>query len=231
MDAGASYLMPLSRLVRSQRRRYCVTMLSACCAFLVLHALGNATAFMLPAGTSKSYSGGSKSIYGRRLGTMRLLGLDASISRSKGGLLSRMRTTTLASSAVKGDTSTTSSSSSSNSGNGKSAPEPVVYAQEALDRAWRSKRRIAAQGKSKPLKQRFMNAFGGRSAVFVDDRDFMEETLDNVVRVRRLGGCREERGRKDVKKLQIADPDGGSCRCSQLWKFGFFCTPWTQSGH
>lgn len=66
------------------------------------------------------------------------------------------------------------------------AAQPVVYAQEALDRAWRSKRRIAAQGKSKPLKQRFMNAFGGRSAMFVDDRDFMEGTLDNVLRVRRL---------------------------------------------
>lgn len=64
-----------------------------------------------------------------------------------------------------------------------SKPAPVVYAQEALDRAWRSKRRIAAQGKGKPLKQRFMNAFGGRSAVFVDDREFMEETLDNVLRV------------------------------------------------
>lgn len=120
-------------------------------------------------------TGGSRSIDGRNLAAM------------PGGLLSQVRTTSPVSSSVEGDTSTASSSSSSNS-SGRSAPKPVVYAQEALDRAWRSKRRIAAQGKSKPLKQRFMNAFGGGSAMFVDDRDFMEETLDNVVRVRRLGG-------------------------------------------
>lgn len=66
-----------------------------------------------------------------------------------------------------------------------SLSEPILFAQEVLDRAWRSKRRIAAQGKSKPLGQRFLTAFGARTAVFVDDRDFMEETLDNVVRVRR----------------------------------------------
>lgn len=65
-----------------------------------------------------------------------------------------------------------------------SLSEPILFAQEVLDRAWRSKRRIAAQGKSKPLGQRFLTAFGARTAVFVDDRDFMEETLDNVVRVR-----------------------------------------------
>ncbi|CAN0108707.1 unnamed protein product [Ectocarpus sp. 12 AP-2014] len=74
-------------------------------------------------------------------------------------------------------------SGSSNSSSGKSQPKAVVYAQEVLDRAWRSKRRIAAQAKSKPLRQRFMNAFGGRSAIFVDDREFMEETLDNVLRI------------------------------------------------
>ena len=65
-----------------------------------------------------------------------------------------------------------------------SLSEPILFAQEVLDRAWRSKRRIAAQGKSRPLGQRFLDAFGARTAVFVDDRDFMEETLDNVVRVR-----------------------------------------------
>ncbi|CAM9441847.1 unnamed protein product [Laminaria digitata] len=64
-----------------------------------------------------------------------------------------------------------------------SLSEPILFAQEVLDRAWRSKRRIAAQGKSKPLGQRFLSAFGARTAVFVDDRDFMEETLDNVVRI------------------------------------------------
>lgn len=65
-----------------------------------------------------------------------------------------------------------------------SLSEPILFAQEVLDRAWRSKRRIAAQGKSMPLGHRFLAAFGARTAVFVEDRDFMEETLDNVVRVR-----------------------------------------------
>lgn len=162
-------------------------MLSACGALLVLHALGStATAFLLPVRTCESCSGERRNTYGRSSAAMRLLGSDASSRRSKGGLLSRVRTTSpaVSSPAAEGGTEQATSSSSSSSGN--SAPEPVVYAQEALDRAWRSKRRIAAQGKSKPLKQRFMDAFGGRSAVFMDDREFMEETLDNVVRVRRL---------------------------------------------
>lgn len=183
MDARMFCLAPDSRFVKSQWRRNRTSMLSAWCALLVLvHALGNATAFMLPTGTCESYRGESRSNLGRISSAMRLLGGDASSRRTKGGLLSRVRKTSpMSSSVAEGDTST---ASSSNSSSGKSAPEPVVYAQEALDRAWRSKRRISAQGKSKPLKQRFMNAFGGRSAVFVDDRDFMEETLDNVVRVR-----------------------------------------------
>lgn len=190
MEAGSFCLVPRLRSVRSHRRRYCTSsMLSQWCALLAVHALGRATAFMLPTSTCESYSGESRSSYGRSsAAAMRLLGGDAS-GRPKGGLFSRVRTTTspVSSSVVDGDTSMASSSSSSS---GKSAPGPVVYAQEALDRAWRSKRRIAAQGKSNPLKQRFMNAFGGRSAVFVDDRDFMEETLDNVVRVRqRLHYC------------------------------------------
>lgn len=88
--------------------------------------------------------------------------------RQRGALLAEAR------GAQGGDDSTRRSSLS----------EPILFAQEVLDRAWRSKRRIAAQGKSKPLGQRFLTAFGARTAVFVDDRDFMEETLDNVVRVR-----------------------------------------------
>lgn len=69
-------------------------------------------------------------------------------------------------------------------GDNKGLPEPVLFAQEVLDRAWRSKRRIAAQGKGMPLGQRVLTAFGARTAVFVDDRDFMEATLDSVLRVR-----------------------------------------------
>eukprot|EP00903_Cladosiphon_okamuranus_P015248 g14092.t1 len=163
-------------------------MLSACGALLVLHALGSsnsATAFMLPVGTCETYNGERRSAFGRSSAAMRFLGGDTSSRRRKGGLFSRVRTTSpVSSSAAEADTSPEGSISSSRSStSGKSAPEPVVYAQEALDRAWRSKRRIAAQGKSKPLKQRFMDAFGGRSAVFIEDREFMEETLDNVVRV------------------------------------------------
>lgn len=68
-----------------------------------------------------------------------------------------------------------------------SSSERVVYAQDVLDRAWRSKRRIEAQGRGQPLGQRFLSAFGAisRPAMFVDDREFMDSTLDNVVRVRR----------------------------------------------
>lgn len=65
-----------------------------------------------------------------------------------------------------------------------SSGEPIVYAQDALDRAWRSKRRIAAQGRGVSLGRKILTAFGTRQANFVDDRDFMEDTLDNVVRVR-----------------------------------------------
>lgn len=64
-------------------------------------------------------------------------------------------------------------------------PGPVVYAQDVLDRAWLSKRRMPAQGKGAGrLGQRFLTAFGARpAALFVEDRQFMESTLDNVVRV------------------------------------------------
>lgn len=67
-----------------------------------------------------------------------------------------------------------------------SSSEPIVYAQDALDRAWRSKRRIAAQGRGGSLGRKFLTAFGARQANFVDDRVFMEDTLDNVVRVSAL---------------------------------------------
>lgn len=66
--------------------------------------------------------------------------------------------------------------------------EPLLYAQDALDEAWRSKRRVeleTANGRSGTLGERLLTALGrGRpSAMFVENRDFMESTLDNVVRV------------------------------------------------
>lgn len=225
MDVDISCLAPQSRFVRSQRCRYRTSILSACCVLLVLHAFGGATAFMLPTGTCKSKSWGTRSIHGRRLAAMRLLGSDASSRMSKRGLLSRVRTTSpaVSTSAAEGDTST--ASSSSNSSRGRSAPEPVVYAQEVLDLAWRSQRRIAAQGKSKPLRQRFMSAFGGRSAVFVEDRDFMEETLDNVVRVRQRlrGWCLREGHRRAVNTDNAGLQDDFGC-CCRMWRCGLLCS-------
>lgn len=170
------------------------------CTFLLV-APHLAAAFMLPRGApvAKSYSRSRGS--SRRRSSPNVWLLDTHCSSTiraisepaSGAAAKRMRRTScgiarvtpLAAASVEGE------SSSSTDGKGsKSTPEPVVYAQEALDRAWRSKRRIAAQGKSKPLRQRLMNAFGQTSAVFVDDRDFMEETLDNVLRVssERQGG-------------------------------------------
>lgn len=163
-----------------------------------------AAAFMLPSGGARLVqSYGRRSSGSRSSATHQELGTHAGArtsvkpfrtARAAAGCASEMRQPSLVGplSAVSqrngnnnGEAPTDSGSSSTSSG--KSQPKPVVYAQEVLDRAWRSKRRIAAQAKAKPLKQRFMNAFGGRSAVFVDDRDFMEETLDNVLRVRGEG--------------------------------------------
>lgn len=63
--------------------------------------------------------------------------------------------------------------------------EDIVYAQDVLDRAWRSKRRVPTRGKSWPLGQKLLDALvTPKTGVFVDDRAFMESTLDNVVRVR-----------------------------------------------
>lgn len=68
--------------------------------------------------------------------------------------------------------------------------EPVIFAQEALDKAWRSKRRVEMGGKEKrrPLKERFLSALvsGYNPTAFVSDREFMESTLDSVVRVREV---------------------------------------------
>jgi len=192
MDAGTCSLVIPSRPVRSHGRTNYSKMLMAVVCALFLETLTRASAFMLPPPTplAKSCSGRSSSSSSNRAlspATVHFCGVY-SRSRSTAGCLWRTRTrspNTRVSAALEGSTrstSTTDSSGGSNS-NIKSPPKPVVYAQEVLDRAWRSKRRIAAQGKSRPLKQRFMKAFGGRSAVFVDDREFMESTLDNVLRV------------------------------------------------
>lgn len=92
---------------------------------------------------------------------------------------SKLRTTTATTTVVMG-------ADRGGRGEDGSSSEPIVYAQDALDRAWRSKRRIAAQGRGGSLGRKFLTAFGARQANFVDDRVFMEDTLDNVVRVSAL---------------------------------------------
>lgn len=87
--------------------------------------------------------------------------------------------------------------SSLSASNGASASEPVVYAQDTLDDAWRSQRRIeldSMNAKSGTLGERLMNALGRArpSAMFVEDRDFMDSTLDNVVRVSIVRPIRRE---------------------------------------
>lgn len=70
-------------------------------------------------------------------------------------------------------------------GGEQSTGEDIVYAQDVLDKAWRSKRRVPTRGKSWPLGKKLLDAFvTPKMGVFVDDRAFMESTLDNVVRVR-----------------------------------------------
>lgn len=160
----------------------------------------HAAAFMLPSGAplAKSYSSSSSSSSRRSPRSRGLLdghssstAVRASWEPASTAAVKQMRRTSrgeiarvmpLLAASVEGDGD---SSSSRDRQGSKSLKEPVLYAQEVLDRAWRSKRRIAAQRKGKPLKQRLMNAFGQTSAVFVDDREFMEETLDNVLRVSR----------------------------------------------
>lgn len=181
-------------------------------AVLLLYALlgKHAAGFMLPTrdlGLAGGHGGNGRSSSGRS-SSKSLVSLPArrsrcthassqtfsgpSVARAGGCAteMTRIRTSRGAVSAVGPLSAASGGIGNGSSDNSKSSP--VVYAQEALDRAWRSKRRIAAQGKSKPLKQRFMNAFGGRSAVFVDDREFMEETLDNVLRVSSKTGCSPE---------------------------------------
>ncbi len=180
------------RSVHSHRLIDCSKMLTAVlCTVVLLAMLTRGSAFMLPppvAPLENSCSGRSSSSRAQSPAAVRFRGVGASSSGSKAGCFWRTQTrppNARISAALEGSTRSTStdSSNSGSSSGSKSQPKPVVYAQDVLDRAWRSKRRIAAQGKSKPLKQRFMNAFGGRSAVFVDDREFMESTLDNVLRV------------------------------------------------
>lgn len=174
-------------------------MLAACCCTVVLVGPHRgAAAFMLPSSVPLANSCSSSRSRSNRNSSPKPWLLDtpacSTIRAFSGPACAAVKQTRrtsrgiagvvpLSASPIKGDSS---SSSSSRGLNGrKPLPEPVMYAQEVLDRAWRSKRRIAAQGKGKPLKQRLMSAFGQTSAVFVDDREFMEETLDNVLRVSR----------------------------------------------
>lgn len=57
----------------------------------------------------------------------------------------------------------------------------VLYAQDVLDEAWQYKKGRQRNGGGLAL--RFLTALGGRPAMFSDNRDFMESTLDSVVRV------------------------------------------------
>ncbi|CAN0417198.1 unnamed protein product [Pylaiella littoralis] len=172
-------------------------MLAACCCTVVLVGPHRgAAAFMLPSSVPLANSCSSSRSRSNRNSSPKPWLLDTpacstirAFSEPACAAVKQTRRTSrgiagvvpLSASPIKGDSS---SSSSSRGLNGrKPLPEPVMYAQEVLDRAWRSKRRIAAQGKGKPLKQRLMSAFGQTSAVFVDDREFMEETLDNVLRI------------------------------------------------
>lgn len=126
----------------------------------------------------------------RRSRMLGLASLSARMQRSRriGNTLRGRRISAGAERGVRGPLSAARDKDSGNEGAGTSSSnkkeaQPVVFAQAALDKAWRSKRRIALQGKAKPLGTRFLSALGARPAVFVDDRDFMESTLDNVVRV------------------------------------------------
>lgn len=99
------------------------------------------------------------------------------------------------------------SSSCLSANNEGTVSEPLVFAQDALDDAWRSQRRIdwdAQNGRSGTLGERLMTVLGrGRpSAMFVENRSFMDSTLDNVVRVR-VGYMAKE---TEIMKLNHGTP-------------------------